>query len=92
MITNQMAPVPSPAAPSGDTISYTFSFQTTDVDEIDLHYRRLLVRLGRFKHLNEIQAPGIVVRNEERMLREALDQLVVESASAGLSRELGFVA
>ncbi len=75
-----------------DTISFTFSFQATDVDEIDLRYRQLLVRLSRFKHLNEIHAPGIIVRNEERMLRDALDQLVAESASVGLSRELGFVA
>ena len=85
-------PVPTSAAGfADDNISFTFSFQATDVDELDLRYRQLLVRLSRFKHLSEIGAPGIVVRNEERALRDALDQLVADSAGASVSRELGFI-
>ncbi|MBE6549509.1 MAG: DNA-directed RNA polymerase subunit beta' [Ruminococcaceae bacterium] len=48
-------------------------FATSDLNEL---YRRVISRNNRLKKLIEIHAPEIVVRNEKRMLQEAVDSLL----------------
>ena len=48
-------------------------FATSDLNEL---YRRVISRNNRLKKLMEIHAPEIVVRNEKRMLQEAVDSLL----------------
>ena len=38
-------------------------------------YRRVIIRNNRLKRLLEIKAPEVILRNEKRMLREAIDSL-----------------
>ncbi len=48
-------------------------FATSDLNEL---YRRVINRNNRLKRLNELCAPEIIVRNEKRMLQEAVDALI----------------
>ena len=48
-------------------------FATSDVNEL---YRRVINRNNRLKKMIEIEAPEIVIRNEKRMLQEAVDALI----------------
>ncbi len=48
-------------------------FATSDLNDL---YRRVINRNNRLKHLIELQAPDIIVRNEKRMLQEAVDALI----------------
>ena len=48
-------------------------FATSDLNDL---YRRVINRNNRLKRLLELQAPEIIVRNEKRMLQEAVDALV----------------
>ena len=48
-------------------------FATSDLNEL---YRRVINRNNRLKRLLELNAPGIIVQNEKRMLQEAADALV----------------
>ncbi len=48
-------------------------FASSDLNEL---YRRVIARNNRLKKLLEIQTPDIVIRNEKRMLQEAVDALV----------------
>jgi len=48
-------------------------FATSDLNDL---YRRVINRNNRLKRLIELQAPEIIVRNEKRMLQEAVDALV----------------
>ena len=48
-------------------------FATSDLNDL---YRRVINRNNRLKRLMELQAPEIIVRNEKRMLQEAVDALV----------------
>ncbi len=48
-------------------------FATSDLNEL---YRRVISRNNRLKKIIEINAPEIVIRNEKRMLQEALDSLI----------------
>ena len=48
-------------------------FATSDINEL---YRRVIGRNNRLKKLIEIHTPDIVVRNEKRMLQEAVDALI----------------
>jgi len=48
-------------------------FATSDLNDL---YRRVINRNNRLRHLIEIGAPEIIVRNEERMLQEAVDSLI----------------
>ena len=48
-------------------------FASCDLNEL---YRRVIVRNNRLKKLMEIHTPEIVVRNEKRMLQEAVDALI----------------
>jgi len=47
-------------------------FATSDLNDL---YRRVINRNNRLKRLLELNAPGIIVRNEKRMLQEAVDVL-----------------
>ncbi len=48
-------------------------FATSDINEL---YRRIIARNNRLKTLLKIQTPEIVVRNEKRLLQEAVDSLI----------------
>ena len=47
-------------------------FATSDLNDL---YRRVIIRNNRLKRLIEIKAPEIILRNEKRMLQEAVDSL-----------------
>jgi len=47
-------------------------FATSDLNDL---YRRVIIRNNRLKKLLEIQAPEVILRNEKRMLQEAVDSL-----------------
>lgn len=47
-------------------------FATSDLNEL---YRRVIIRNNRLKRLLEIKAPEVILRNEKRMLQEAVDSL-----------------
>ena len=48
-------------------------FATSDLNDL---YRRIINRINRLKRLLELGAPDIIVRNEKRMLQEAVDALI----------------
>ena len=48
-------------------------FATSDLNDL---YRRVINRKNRLRRLNELAAPDIIVRNEKRMLQEAVDALL----------------
>ena len=48
-------------------------FATSDLNDL---YRRVINRNNRLKRLQELTAPDIIVRNEKRMLQEAVDALI----------------
>ncbi len=47
-------------------------FATSDLNDL---YRRVIIRNNRLKKLIEIKAPDVIMRNEKRMLQEAVDSL-----------------
>ena len=51
-------------------------FATSDLNDL---YRRVIIRNNRLKRLLEIQAPDVILRNEKRMLQEAVDSLLDNS-------------
>ncbi len=57
-------------------------FATSDLNDL---YRRVINRNNRLKHLIELGAPEIILRNEKRMLQEAVDSLI-DSSGARQSR------
>ena len=48
-------------------------FATSDLNDL---YRRVINRNNRLKRLMELRAPEIIIRNEKRMLQEAVDSLL----------------
>jgi DNA-directed RNA polymerase subunit beta' len=48
-------------------------FATSDLNDL---YRRVINRNNRLRHLIDIGAPTIIIRNEKRMLQEAVDSLI----------------
>jgi DNA-directed RNA polymerase subunit beta' len=48
-------------------------FATSDLNDL---YRRVINRNNRLRHLIDIGAPEIIIRNEKRMLQEAVDSLI----------------
>ena len=54
-------------------------FATSDLNDL---YRRVLIRNNRLKRLIEIKAPEVILRNEKRMLQEAVDSLFDNSRKA----------
>ncbi len=57
-------------------------FASSDLNDL---YRRVINRNNRLKHLIELGAPEIILRNEKRMLQEAVDSLI-DSSQAKVSR------
>ncbi|MAF25979.1 DNA-directed RNA polymerase subunit beta', partial [bacterium] len=55
-------------------------FATSDLNDL---YRRIINRNNRLKQLLELNAPEVIVRNEKRMLQEAVDALIDNSARHG---------
>ena len=53
-------------------------YATSDLNDL---YRRVINRNNRLKKLKEINAPDILIRNEKRMLQEAVDSLIDNSRS-----------
>ena len=51
-------------------------FATSDLNDL---YRRVIIRNNRLKRLIEIKAPDVILRNEKRMLQEAVDSLLDNS-------------
>ncbi len=72
-------------------------FATSDLNDL---YRRVINRNNRLKKLNDLNAPEVIVRNEKRMLQEAVDALIDNSArqsktttaSTGQKRQLKSIA
>jgi len=55
-------------------------FATSDVNDL---YRRVINRNNRLKRLQDLKAPEVILRNEKRMLQEAVDALIDNSARKG---------
>ncbi|MDE2188694.1 MAG: DNA-directed RNA polymerase subunit beta', partial [Patescibacteria group bacterium] len=55
-------------------------FATSDVNDL---YRRVINRNNRLQKLKEIQAPDVILRNEKRILQEAVDALIDSSIRHG---------
>jgi len=72
-------------------------FATSDLNDL---YRRVISRNNRLKRLLELNAPEVICRNEKRMLQEAVDALIDNSArqsktttaSTGQKRKLKSIA
>jgi DNA-directed RNA polymerase subunit beta' len=72
-------------------------FATSDLNDL---YRRVINRNNRLKKLKELNAPEVIIRNEKRMLQEAVDALLDNSArhtktttaSTGQKRQLKSIA
>ena len=65
-------------------------FAASDLNDL---YRRIIIRNNRLKQLLEIKAPDVILRNEKRMLQEAVDSLFDNSrrgtaVRSGTSRPL----
>lgn len=61
-------------------------FATSDLNDL---YRRVINRNNRLKQLIELGAPEIILRNEKRMLQEAVDSLIDLQKSRGKARVVG---
>ena len=59
-----------PAGNPSDGTAGRGRFATSDLNDL---YRRVINRNNRLKRLLELGAPDIIVRNEKRMLQEAVD-------------------
>ncbi len=55
-------------------------YATSDLNDL---YRRVINRNNRLKKLMELKAPEVIIRNEKRMLQEAVDALIDNSAHSG---------
>jgi len=55
-------------------------FATSDLNDL---YRRVINRNNRLKKLIELKAPELIIRNEKRMLQEAVDALLIMAGAAG---------
>ena len=58
-------------------------FATSDLNDL---YRRVIIRNNRLKKLIEIKAPEVILRNEKRMLQEAVDSLFDNSKKSSSVR------
>ena len=61
-------------------------FATSDLNDL---YRRVINRNNRLKHLIELGAPEIILRNEKRMLQESVDSLIDASQRKAVRRGRG---
>ena len=58
-------------------------FATSDLNDL---YRRVIIRNNRLKRLIEIKAPEVILRNEKRMLQEAVDSLFDNSRKTNAAK------
>ncbi len=61
-------------------------FATSDLNDL---YRRVIIRNNRLKRLIDIKAPEVILRNEKRMLQEAVDSLFDNSRKVNAVRSEG---
>jgi len=61
-------------------------FATSDLNDL---YRRVIIRNNRLKRLVEIKAPEVILRNEKRMLQEAVDSLLDNTRRASAVKSDG---
>ena len=61
-------------------------FATSDLNDL---YRRVIIRNNRLKRLIEIKAPEVILRNEKRMLQEAVDSLFDNSRKGNAIKSEG---
>src|SRR5215813_12692530 len=61
-------------------------FATSDLNDL---YRRVIIRNNRLKRLLEIKAPEVILRNEKRMLQEAVDSLFDNSRKSNAVKAEG---
>ena len=61
-------------------------FATSDLNDL---YRRVIIRNNRLKRLIEIKAPEVILRNEKRMLQEAVDSLLDNSRKSSAAKSEG---
>lgn len=61
-------------------------FATSDLNDL---YRRVIIRNNRLKRLIDIKAPEVILRNEKRMLQEAVDSLFDNSRKSNAVRADG---
>jgi len=64
-------------------------FATSDLNDF---YRRVINRNNRLKQLIDLGAPEIILRNEKRMLQEAVDSLIDLQKSRGKARSSGSIS
>src|SRR5581483_6234532 len=57
-------------------------YASSDLNDL---YRRVINRNNRLKYLQEIAAPAVIVRNEKRMLQEAVDALIDNEMRKGVT-------
>jgi DNA-directed RNA polymerase subunit beta' len=57
-------------------------YASSDLNDL---YRRVINRNNRLKYLQEIKAPSVIVRNEKRMLQEAVDALIDNEMRKGVT-------
>ena len=57
-------------------------YASSDLNDL---YRRVINRNNRLKYLQEISAPAVIVRNEKRMLQEAVDALIDNEMRKGVT-------
>ncbi len=61
-------------------------FASSDLNDL---YRRVIIRNNRLKRLLEIKAPEVILRNEKRMLQEAIDSLMDNSRKSNAVKAEG---
>lgn len=61
-------------------------FASSDLNDL---YRRVIIRNNRLKRLMEIKAPEVILRNEKRMLQEAMDSLLDNSRKSNAVKAEG---
>ncbi len=61
-------------------------FASSDLNDL---YRRVIIRNNRLKRLMEIKAPDVILRNEKRMLQEAVDSLMDNSRKSNAVKAEG---
>lgn len=59
------------------------------LDDLESAFRLVLLRRGRLERLLDMRAPGIIVRNEKRMLRAAVDALLENDEIAATIAHVG---
>ena len=70
-------------------ITHTREYSPPTNPNLEEKYRRVVKRRSRLELLVEIDAPGIIIRNEKRMLRAALDDFFGDTDAAEFVSPIG---